>query len=153
MRAAPLARTRRTGSCRTGSCRPGSCRPGSCRPGSCGSRKHRQVATRDRGSGSILAVAILGALFAVTAVLVPVLALLPAKQSVQGAADAAALAAADTASGLMPGVPCEMAALAAELNAARLVGCTVDGLTATVTVVATAGIFPIGARARAGPAP
>ena len=143
MRAAPLARTRRTGSCR----------PGSCRPGSCRCRIHRRARTRDRGSGSILAVAILGALFAVTAVLVPVLALLPAKQSVQGAADAAALAAADTASGLMPGVPCEMAALAAELNAARLVGCTVDGLTATVTVAATAGILPIGARARAGPAP
>ena len=113
----------------------------------------RSGATRDRGSGSILAVAILGALFAVTAVLVPVLALLPAKQLVQGAADAAALAAADTASGLMPGVPCEMAARAAELNAARMTGCTVHGLIATVSVAGSAGLFPISSRARAGPAP
>jgi secretion/DNA translocation related TadE-like protein len=85
--------------------------------------------------------------------LVPVLALLPAKQAVQGAADAAALAAADTASGLMPGVPCDVAARAAELNGAHLVACTVDNLIATVTVSSTVGAFPIGSRARAGPAP
>ena len=107
----------------------------------------------ERGSGSVLAVALLGALFTLTAVLVPVLALLPVSQSVQGAADAAALAAADVASGLVPGVPCVTAARAAELNGARLVACSVDGLIATVAVSRTAGGFPIGSRARAGPAP
>nr|RZI37115.1 hypothetical protein BJQ95_00458 [Cryobacterium sp. SO1] len=107
----------------------------------------------ERGSGSVLAVALVGALVTLTAVLVPVLALLPAHQSVQGAADAAALAAADIASGLIPGVPCDTAARAAELNGARLAACTVDGLIATVTVARTVGVFPISSRARAGPAP
>ncbi|TFD91160.1 helicase [Cryobacterium lactosi] len=107
----------------------------------------------ERGSGSVLVVALLGALVTLTAVLVPVLALLPTHQSVQGAADAAALAAADVASGLMPGVPCETAARAAELNGARLAACTVDGLIATVAVARTVGVFPLSSRARAGPAP
>lgn len=107
----------------------------------------------DRGSGSVLAVALLGALVTLTAVLMPLLALLPAHQSAQGAADAAALAAADVASGLMPGVPCDTAARAAELNGSRLAACTVDGLIATVTVARTVGAFPISSRARAGPAP
>ena len=107
----------------------------------------------ERGSGSVLAVALLGALFTLTAVLVPVLALLPVNQAVQGAADAAALAAADVASGLVPGVPCVTAARSAELNGALLVACSVDGLNATVVVSRTVGGFPIGSRARAGPAP
>jgi secretion/DNA translocation related TadE-like protein len=107
----------------------------------------------DTGSGSILVVALLGALFTVTAVLIPVLALLPVNQAVQGAADAAALAAADTASGLLPGVPCDAATRAAEVNGARLSSCTVDGLIATVSVAHTVGIITIGSKARAGPAP
>ncbi|MBX0299875.1 flp pilus-assembly TadE/G-like family protein [Cryobacterium sp. 1639] len=107
----------------------------------------------EQGSGSILVLAVLGALFAVTAVLVPVLALLPTNQAVQGAADAAALAAADTASGLLPGVPCEAATRAAEVNGVRLSSCTVDDLIATVSVAHSVGIITIGSRARAGPAP
>jgi secretion/DNA translocation related TadE-like protein len=119
---------------------------------------HRAVARphaphSERGSGSVLIVALLGALFTVTAVLIPVLALLPVNQVVQGAADAAALAAADTASGLLPGVPCELAARAAELNGATLAACSVDGVIATVGVSRSVGIITIGSRSRAGPAP
>jgi secretion/DNA translocation related TadE-like protein len=113
----------------------------------------RRRSRSDCGSGSVLAVAVLGALVTLTMVLVPVLALLPAHQVAQGAADAAALAAADTASGLMPGVPCETAARAAQLNGTSLAACSVDGLIATVTVSRTVGAFPISSRARAGPAP
>jgi secretion/DNA translocation related TadE-like protein len=113
----------------------------------------RRAVTGDHGAGSVLVVALLGAVFTMTAVLIPVLALLPANQAVQGAADAAALAAADTASGLQPGVPCDTAARAAELNGARLGACTVDGLIATVTVSRTLGVLTIQSRARAGPAP
>jgi secretion/DNA translocation related TadE-like protein len=98
-------------------------------------------------------VALLSALFTITAVLIPVLALLPVNQAVQGAADAAALAAADTASGLIPGVPCDAAARAAQLNGANLVGCTIDGLIVTVSVTRPAGLIAIGSRARAGPPP
>ncbi|MGY4859548.1 Rv3654c family TadE-like protein [Cryobacterium sp. AP23] len=120
-------------------------------PGASGRAPRRP--SGDGGSGSILVVALLGALFTITAVLIPVLALLPVNQAVQGAADAAALAAADTASGLLPGVPCETAARAAQLNGANLVACTVDGLIATVSVSRPMGVVTLGSRARAGPAP
>jgi secretion/DNA translocation related TadE-like protein len=113
----------------------------------------RRAPNGDGGAGSILVVAILGALVTIATVLLPVLALLPVRQAVQGAADAAALAAADTASGLLPGVPCDTAARAAQLNGSHLVGCTVDGLIATVSVSRPAAGFSIGSRARAGPPP
>ncbi|QYF75247.1 hypothetical protein KY500_00225 [Cryobacterium sp. PAMC25264] len=107
----------------------------------------------ERGSGSVLAVAVVGAIVAVTVLLLPILGLLAIGQSVRAAADASALAGADTAAGLVPGVPCEVAQRAADLNTARLVTCTVDGLVVTVMVSRSAGGFPISARARAGPPP
>lgn len=106
---------------------------------------------RDDGSGSVLAVAVLGGVVAVTLVLVPVLGLLSVGQSVRAAADAAALAGADTASGLVPGVPCDAAQRAAALNAARLSECTLTGLIVTVTVTRVADGFTVHGRARAGP--
>ncbi|PXA70018.1 Rv3654c family TadE-like protein [Cryobacterium arcticum] len=111
----------------------------------------RRWAGAEHGSGSVLAIALLGAIATVTMVLLPVLGLLSVGQSVRSAADAAALAGADTASGLIPGVPCEAAQRAAELNAAHLSGCTIDRLNVTVTVARTAGGFTLLGRARAGP--
>ncbi|RNE62617.1 hypothetical protein EEJ31_07255 [Cryobacterium tepidiphilum] len=105
----------------------------------------------DLGSGSVLAVAILGACLLLTAVLVPALAMLALGQGVQGAADAAALAAADTASGAVPGIPCEAAAAAAALNGATVAACRVDDLIATVAVERRVAGFRLGAEARAGP--
>lgn len=72
-------------------------------------------------------------------------------QRAAGAADAAALAAADTASGAVAGEPCARATAAAELNGARLLDCTVDGLVATVRVAVPYGRLSAEAAARAGP--
>ncbi|MFS0866717.1 helicase [Microbacterium sp. 179-B 1A2 NHS] len=72
---------------------------------------------------------------------------------IAGAADAAALAAADTASGLVLGVPCEHAAEIARRAEARLETCALSGLVATVEVAAPFGPFSARARARAGPPP
>lgn len=113
----------------------------------------RRGTVSERGSGSILAVAIVGACVLLTAVLVPVLALLALGQAVQGAADAAALAAADTASGVVAGYPCEEAAAAAALNGASVARCSLDGLIATVAVEREVAGFALSARARAGPPP
>ena len=74
-------------------------------------------------------------------------------QRLAGAADAAALAAADAASGAVAGVPCESAEAVARSAAAELPGCEIDGLTATVTVSAMFGGLPAVATARAGPPP
>ena len=87
----------------------------------------------------------------VTSLVVPLFAALAVGQSVQNAADAAALAAADTASGAVAGIPCETAADAATLNGASVISCEVDGLVASVTVGRSFIGFDIGSSARAGP--
>lgn len=107
----------------------------------------------DRGSGSVLALAVLGV---VTIVALAVLALgvaLADRQRVIGAADAAALAAADAASGAVAGAPCVLAAHLAAAGGARLDSCVVDGLVATVAVSANIGPARFTARSRAGPPP
>ena len=109
------------------------------------------TAADDAGSGSILALGILAASCALTMALVPLLAALVVGQLVQNAADAAALAAADTVSGLVAGYPCPAAHETARLNAAAVTACSVDGLTATVTVSRDYLGFTILGRARAGP--
>ncbi len=109
--------------------------------------------TDDRGAGAVLALAIVGA---TTVVLLAVLALgaaLVVRQRVIGAADAAALAAADGASGAVAGVPCSLAARVAASNAATLQTCAIDGLVASVTVAASVGAIPVSARSTAGPPP
>ena len=111
------------------------------------------VLRADRGAGAVLALAIVGA---TTVVLLAVLALgaaLVVRQRVIGAADAAALAAADGASGAIAGMPCALAARVAESNAATLQACAIDGLIATVTVGASVGAVSFSARSTAGPPP
>ncbi|MBM3715268.1 Rv3654c family TadE-like protein [Microbacterium enclense] len=72
-------------------------------------------------------------------------------QRLAGTADAAALAAADTVSGAVPGDPCTAAERVAAAGGARLDACELDGLVATVTVGSAYGGIPLDARARAGP--
>jgi secretion/DNA translocation related TadE-like protein len=72
-------------------------------------------------------------------------------QRLAGVADAAALAAADAASGLILGEPCARAADVADASTAALTSCELDDLVATVTVSATFGRFAATASARAGP--
>lgn len=74
-------------------------------------------------------------------------------QRAAGAADAAALAAADATSGAVPTAddPCAVAARVAAAFGASLVGCTVDGLVATVQVQVMYAGLPAVSRARAGP--
>jgi secretion/DNA translocation related TadE-like protein len=111
----------------------------------------RRAVRSEHGSGTVLAVGVIGALMLVTALVVPLFAALAVGQAVQGAADAAALAAADTASGAVAGVPCTAAAEAARLNGASVTACTLDGLIASVTVVRGYLGFELGSGARAGP--
>jgi secretion/DNA translocation related TadE-like protein len=106
----------------------------------------------ERGSGSVLALALGLGLVALTAVLVPLYGAYAVRQSVAAAADAAALAGADVASGLVPGYPCATAARVARSNGASIVSCTVDGLVVTVVVGRQIIGIPVLAIATAGPA-
>lgn len=105
----------------------------------------------DRGAASVLAIGIVGAMVAVTAMVVPVVSTFVASQRAANAADAAALAAADAVSGAVPGIPCELAGRVAARNGASLSSCEVDGAVATVGVVVSSFGFELGAAARAGP--
>jgi secretion/DNA translocation related TadE-like protein len=105
----------------------------------------------DDGAGSILTVAILGAAITLCMMLAPLYMGLAARQSVAGAADAGALAAADIAVGRVPGVPCEAASRVAAANGASIVSCDVDGLIVTVTARRTLLGIAVTATATAGP--
>lgn len=105
----------------------------------------------DEGSGAILGVALIAATMLATALVVTTFAVLATHQTVLNAADAAALAAADTASGAVAGIPCDAAGQAAVLNGATVVSCVLDGLVSDVVVERAAGPFVLRSRARAGP--
>ena len=110
----------------------------------------RDALASERGSGSILAVAIVAAVLMLFSLVLPVATVLSAQQRVAGAADASALAAADIAVGIRAGSPCPIAATVTAANNARLDGCLVDGTTATVRVTASVLGFEVSARATAG---
>jgi secretion/DNA translocation related TadE-like protein len=105
----------------------------------------------DSGSASLLAVALMAMAVLVTAVILPLYIGLSVRQSVIGAADAAALAAADVVAGHLPGVPCEVAETVTIANNAALMGCVRVGLIVTVTTNRSFLGFTLQAEARAGP--
>ncbi|MBD7956308.1 helicase [Microbacterium sp. Sa4CUA7] len=104
-------------------------------------------------AGSVAAVGVLGASLALGLGLLNVGAASAWSQRLSGAADHAALAAADAASGAITGAPCERAARVADTAGAVVASCEVDGLVATVTLAARFGVVPATATARAGPPP
>ncbi|GGF13280.1 Rv3654c family TadE-like protein [Subtercola lobariae] len=115
--------------------------------------RHRSLFRDDRGSGSVLALALIGAVLGVTALLLTLAAALGVKHTVESTAESAALAAADVASGSVGGYPCDRAATAAALGGASLDSCDVVGAIVTVRVSRSVLGFEVGALARAGPPP
>ncbi|HTL40426.1 MAG TPA: Rv3654c family TadE-like protein [Pseudolysinimonas sp.] len=107
----------------------------------------------DRGAGGVLALALVGATVAVGVASIGLGSALTVRQRIIGAADAAALAAADGASGAIAMPPCEGAALVVQAAGASLTECGIDGLIATVEVSARVGPVPVSARSTAGPPP
>ncbi|WP_309709489.1 Rv3654c family TadE-like protein [Pseudolysinimonas sp.] len=105
----------------------------------------------ERGSGGVLALALLAMLAVLTLAAVGVGAALAQRQRVIAAADAGALAAADTALGIHSGIPCEQAARVVDAHGATMVACEVEGVVATVSVSARVGGVLVTAEARAGP--
>ena len=105
----------------------------------------------EHGSGGVLALAALAMLAALAVAVVGVGAALAQRQRVIAAADAGALAAADTALGIHPGVPCEAASQVVDVHGATLVACDVEGVVATVSASAMIAGVLVTAEARAGP--
>ncbi|MDQ1136125.1 secretion/DNA translocation related TadE-like protein [Microbacterium sp. SORGH_AS 1204] len=102
-------------------------------------------------AGSVSTVGVVAALVAVTVSLGVVGGAVVEARRVAGIADAAALAAADAASGAVPGVPCERAGRVAAAGDVHLSTCDVAGLVATIMVAGAYGGISFDARSRAGP--
>jgi len=105
----------------------------------------------ERGAGAVLALALVMAVVTLGLSGVTLAAALTVRQRVIGAADLAALAGADAASGAIGGVPCEVAAGVATANGTRLTACEADSLVVSVTVVRSFGGIPIQVHSMAGP--
>lgn len=105
----------------------------------------------DEGSGSVLAVALAASVLVLTGLALPLNQALITRQLVANAADAAALAAADTVSGAVAGYPCSNAAEAARLNGAELGECVLNGWEVRVTAVRRVLGVAVTVAARAGP--
>ena len=110
------------------------------------------VVASEAGSSTVALVGALAATVALLGMLVPLLTVMTTTHRIAAAADSAALAAADTAVGIVPGSPCDQARAVAAANRSELVGCTLDGLIATVQVETTIIGLRVVAHATAGPA-
>lgn len=109
------------------------------------------VLSNDRGSGSILALAILGVIIMAMAGLMPLIAVISGRRVVAAAADASALAGAAVAEGFVPGSVCEVARDLAIANKVILVDCAVTAGIVTVSAEQSFLGFVVVGRATAGP--
>jgi len=113
----------------------------------------RSLLRGECGAGTILMVGLIATVVALTALVIPLYWALSVKHALAGAADAAALAAADTTSGLIAGYPCDNAVRLAVANDANLEECTVDGRIVTVTASRRILGILVTTSATAGPPP
>lgn len=88
----------------------------------------------DGGAGGVLALAIAGGVLAFSLLALSLFSVLPAKAAVHAAADAASIAAAESASRTTVAQSCDTAAEAAALNGTTLLTCEVADQEAVVSV-------------------
>jgi len=119
----------------------------------CGRGIRFPLVTDERGAGSLLSLATVGAIATLAVAMTWGAMGWVGSQYAANAADAAALAAADTLAGAVAGVPCEVAAETAQRNGATLQACELLALVATVRVSVSRFSIVSEAAARAGPPP
>lgn len=103
-----------------------------------------------RGSGTALAFAIIGATVSLAVTLTLALGAYAVRTRAAVAADAAALAAANTASGRLPGDACARAVEVAQRHRVTLVACTAEREDTRVRVRASFGALNLEVSAHAG---
>ncbi|NQX10915.1 hypothetical protein HQQ80_04685 [Microbacteriaceae bacterium VKM Ac-2855] len=107
----------------------------------------------ERGSAGTAVIGVVAAILLLSAAWLGVSGLFAVHQHVSAVADAAALGAADAASGFAPGEPCARAARIAEAMRASITACTLDGPEARVSAAASFLGLSVSESARAGPPP
>ena len=117
----------------------------------CGASSNRASHAERGSAAAAMVMAIAAAIVAIT-LIAGFAGAAQARANAHGAADLAALSAADARRGLIAGSPCRIATTVAEVNGASLTGCTITGDDAEVTVrVEFLGALGVVARSRAGP--
>lgn len=109
--------------------------------------------TAERGSAGVVLIGVTAAIVLLTSAWLGVCGLFAVQQRVAAVADAAALAAADAASGFAAGEPCALARQVAIAMAASISSCEVTGLESRVSASADYLGLAVTAQARAGPPP
>lgn len=104
----------------------------------------------DGGSVTVVAAALVGVVLALALAVASAGGVLVERHRLAGAADAAALAAADAASGMTGEVPCDSAGRLASAGGARMTSCRTEGSTATIELSKAVGPFAVRATATAG---
>ncbi|MBF4462861.1 MULTISPECIES: Rv3654c family TadE-like protein [unclassified Rathayibacter] len=107
----------------------------------------------EEGSAAVVAIGVVVGTILVTTAVLGGCAGVVGHQRAVAAADAAALAAADVASGLVPGEPCSAAAKVARADDADVSSCVIEEREVTVSVEVGVGPLVLAARSRAGPPP
>jgi secretion/DNA translocation related TadE-like protein len=105
----------------------------------------------ERGAATVLMVGVIAVVVAVATFAAGLGLVVTARHRASAAADAAALAAADTALGATSGIPCERAATVAVAAGVHLAACRQEGVCARVEVRLSVLTFEVRARSRAGP--
>ena len=106
---------------------------------------------RERGAGTVLALAVVAVTVTLTTAAIGVVGAWGARQKAAVAADATALAAADVAAGRASGEPCAEADVVARANGAFVTGCVVAAVVVSVEVSVPYLGWEAFAAARAGP--
>ena len=115
-------------------------------------RRAFRAAESDSGSATIVVTAVVAVAFLVVAGALAAAGFRVATVRAHAAADAAALAAAASVVGLVPGDPCVLAARVATAHRAAVDTCRTAASTARLRVLVRGGPFAVGAVAVAGPA-
>ncbi len=105
----------------------------------------------ERGSAGVVVVGVVGATVLFSGAWLGVSGVFVAHQRASATADAAALAAADAASGFIAGDPCSLAESLAIAHGTRIDSCVVDDQESRIVASSPFGGFDITAEARAGP--
>ena len=106
-----------------------------------------------RGSATVLSLGLSAATLVLGGVLVSTLHLVSVAQQVQQVANLAALAASDTAIGVISGEPCSTARMVATHHSFALTSCELDGSRARVSVGVSLWGVQVSRRADAAPEP
>jgi secretion/DNA translocation related TadE-like protein len=113
----------------------------------------RRSLASDAGSSGVMSIGIVGGVISLTAAVLLAAGALITLSRAQNAVDDAALVAADTASGRLPGYPCESARRVVEEADFALTSCGISGSTARVVLRVVLVGCDIMVRAMAGPPP